>query len=252
MSEQNELSVEQMREALEAKFPTLCIFDPEGYGHTGVGYKENGFTVLLSESYPDRDGAEEAAIRDAFFKHCSPQPSEQTDGDPKCFMCGYPEHEGGCAENAKKIDHEFIWRADHMDCSLCGEPHSGCEIVKLPQPAAPDAERVSDEQIIGNLIQAMRRWAGEEDGIPDFCANSFNAAMLRLGWSYSTYADLSALRAAQPASPARSVLTDEDAIRGLMGLVQLICARPDVPATLMKEITTSHRWIDAQTFLGGK
>lgn len=50
-----------------------------------------------------------------------------------------------------------------------------------------------DGRLIGDLVNHMRWWAAQEDGLPPEVYETFNAAMLRLGWSYSTEVDLAAL-----------------------------------------------------------
>lgn len=57
------------------------------------------------------------------------------------------------------------------------------------------------------MIDAMRWWGDQEDGIPMECLKAFNAAMLALGWSYSHPQDLKALLAApQPSQePEKAV-----------------------------------------------
>lgn len=53
----------------------------------------------------------------------------------RCSLC-FPD----AASRLPKAttDHEFVWRADSEQCSVCGENHHGCIIVKQPSVSPVD------------------------------------------------------------------------------------------------------------------
>ena len=55
-----------------------------------------------------------------------------------------------------------------------------------------------ERELIGGLVDGIRWWAAQEDGIPQEVCKAFNDAMGYLGWEYSTQVDTDAL-ANQPA-----------------------------------------------------
>ena len=67
----------------------------------------------------------------------------------------------------------------------------------LLTPEAVDGGLV-ERELIGGLVDGIRWWAAQEDGIPQEVCKAFNDAMGYLGWEYSTQVDTDAL-ANQPA-----------------------------------------------------
>lgn len=44
------------------------------------------------------------------------------------------------------------------------------------------------DRIIGDLLHGIMHWAAQEDGVPDFIADAFNAGMMHLHWTYGDIA----------------------------------------------------------------
>ena len=66
----------------------------------------------------------------------------------------------------------------------------------LLTPEAVDGGLV-ERELIGGLVDGIRWWAAQEDGIPQEIAGAFNDGMALLGWTYSTSVDTSALTESQ-------------------------------------------------------
>lgn len=88
------------------------------------------------------------------------------------------------SKNVKELDIAVGYYMGQM----C-EEHNGYELRLREAEATMEA----DKRLIGDLVNHMRWWAAQEDGLPPEVYETFNAAMLRLGWSYSTEVDCAAL-----------------------------------------------------------
>lgn len=77
-----------------------------------------------------------------------------------------------------------------------------------PPGASPAALTDAKTLALGAMVDAMRWWSAQEDGIPAECRKAFDSAMLALGWSYSHPQDLRLL-AASPAVLAEGELRAE-------------------------------------------
>jgi hypothetical protein len=62
-------------------------------------------------------------------------------------------------------DHVFVWRADSMDCSVCGEPHSGCEIVKVEPEGEQPLPELTDAQYIEKATEFLEQ-AAKMNNVP--------------------------------------------------------------------------------------
>lgn len=69
------------------------------------------------------------------------------------------------------------------------------ELPLFLHPSLPAAQGLSDD-VLANLVNAVRWWGSQEDGIPAEVAPAFNAAHLALGWSLTHPMDFHAAKQA--------------------------------------------------------
>jgi hypothetical protein len=81
-------------------------------------------------------------------------------------------------------------------------------------------EAAATQRALEAMVDAMRWWGKQEDGIPMEVAPAFNAAMLALGWSYSQQVDLDALSVEQSRETRDALeFRIKDAIAGIGNVI---------------------------------
>jgi hypothetical protein len=126
----------------------------------------------------------------------APVPSEAVEAMGVPCTCPsdwpYPDHSGDCAKSVVRRLHattlKHIREIERYEADLTTLEAALSRAAKVEEAAKADAA------IIADLVNGIRWWAAQEDGIPSEVWDAFGAAMLRLGWSFSTPTDLAALR----------------------------------------------------------